>query len=504
MSNNHNFDVVVVGGGMTACIAALTAYENGARVAIVEAAPRDERGGNSRFAGTVWRFVHEGREHLKPLLDAKALERFDGAEIGPYTAATFEEDMLKKSGGRHDRDEIKTLIQRGYPTVQWLAGHGTPFELPFDLFVPRKAEKGQRVNLYPGVPVINRDNGRGLTDAVWAAVEKTNIKVFYESPAHDLIVKGNQVLGITVRRNMGFDRFYGRVILACGGFEANPRMRRQYLGEGTELAIVRGTRFNTGRMLEQSIAAGAQAQGHWGGYHCAPLDINTPKVGNFESLDAWERYAFPYCIMVNTAGQRFVDEGEDETSLIYSKIGAALAKEKDAKAFQILDQKTVKYLEPRYLSHGTRIEANTISGLAEKLGIEPSSLNKTVDDFNAAVPDESTPFHPYQKDGRCTKEGLSPKKSHWAQKIDKPPFVAYEVTVGITFTFGGIKTDQSACVMNNEGNVMPGLYAAGEMTGGFYFGYAAGASLLRSAVYARIAGEHAARRGDNRELVARL
>ncbi|KAK4505802.1 hypothetical protein PRZ48_003767 [Zasmidium cellare] len=381
MSNTYNFDVVVVGGGMTACIAALTAHEAGARVAMVEAAPRSERGGNSRFAGTVWRFVHKGRDHLKPLLDAKALERFDEATMEPYTAADFENDMLKKSGGRHGRDEIKTLVKHGYSAVEWLAGHGTPFELPFNLFVPRKAEKGKRVQLYPGVPVINRDNGRGLTDAVWAAVEKTNIKVFYESPAHDLIVKGNQILGITIRRDAAFDSFYGKVILACGGFEANPRMRRQYLGEGTELAIVRGTRFNTGRMLEQCLAAGAQAQGHWGGYHCAPLDINTPKVGNFDSLDAWERYAFPYCIMVNSNGQRFVDEGEDETSLIYSKIGAALAKEKDAKAFQILDQKTVRYLEPRYLSHGTRIEADTIQDLAKKLDINPSTLTKTITDF---------------------------------------------------------------------------------------------------------------------------
>lgn len=156
------------------------------------------------------------------------------------------------------------------------------------------------------------------------------------------------------------------------------------------------------------------------------------------------------------------------------------------------------------MSHGTRIEADTLWELAAKLDIDPSRLSQTLSDFNAAVPDDSIPFHPYQKDGRCTKDGLSPRKSHWAQKIDSPPFVAYEVTVGITFTFGGIKTDQSARVLSNEGKVMPGLYAAGEMTGGFYYGYAAGASLLRSAVYARIAGMHSARREQDKNIAARL
>lgn len=150
--------------------------------------------------------------------------------------------------------------------------------------------------------------------------------------------------------------------------------------------------------------------------------------------------------------------GEDETSLIYSKIGAALAKGQDAIAFQIFDQKAVRYLELRYLSHGTGIEADTITGLAERLGIDPLRLSKTVEDFNNAVPDEGCPFHPHQKDGRCTQERLSPRKSHWAQRIDAPPFV----------------------------------------------GYAGGASLIRSAVYARIAGAHAAGRAEQKDVTARL
>nr|KAK5441008.1 hypothetical protein LTR18_006851 [Exophiala xenobiotica] len=490
LSMEQQFDVIVVGGGNTACCAALAAFEAGARVAILEAAPRHERGGNSRFAGTAWRFPHNGKNHLEPLLTQSSLGDLDRCTMGSYTAEQFTQDMLKKSGGRHDRDEIATIVKHGYDTIKWMARHGVPFILPLNMWVQR--ESSDVVALNPGVPVINQNNGRGLTDAMWAAVEQTSISVFYASPAHDLIAEGDKILGVRVRREDCFVNFYGKVILACGGFEANPRMRRQYLGEGMELSVVRGSRFNTGVMLEKAIDAGAQAQGHWGGYHCAPLDIDTPKVGDFDILDAWERYAFPYSIMVNTSAQRFVDEGEDEPSLTYSKMGAAIVKEQDGKAFQIFDQKVLHLLEPRYKTHATPIEAGSIEDLARKLGLEPKALRKTVDDFNAATPTGKT-FDPFQNDGLYTAPSLSPTKSNWAQPLDKPPFVAYAVTTGITFTFGGIKTDRKARVLTNENRPMHGLYAVGEITGGFYFGYAAGASLIRSSVLAKIAGEEAAR-----------
>lgn len=492
----YHTDVVVVGGGNTACCAALAAYEAGARVVMLEAAPKHQRGGNSRFAGTAWRFPHDGKEHLKPLISERSLrEDWDLCDIGPYTAEHFSEDMMKKSGGRHDQDEIDTIVKHGYDTVKWMADHGVPFILPLNMFVKRDTTKGPGVvNLNPGVPVINRDNGRGLTDAMWSAVEQVAaIRVYYDSPAHELITQGDKVVGVQVRQSNGIAKFYGRVILACGGFEANPRMRRQYLGEGMDLSVVRGTRFNTGVMLERAIAAGAQAQGHWGGYHCAPLDINTPKVGNFDVLDAWERYSFPYCIMVNKLGQRFVDEGEDEPSLTYSKMGAAIARQPDGKAFQIFDQKVLHLLEPRYKTHAAAIEADSIEGLASKLDLNPRALRATVDGYNAATAKNTKTFDPFKNDGLGTNPSLSPPKSNWAQPLDEPPFVAYAVTTGITFTFGGIKTDQKARVLTNEERVMSGLYAVGEITGGFYFGYAAGASLIRSSVLAKIAGEEAAR-----------
>ena len=491
MKDSH-YNVVVVGGGNTALIAALTAYQAGApRVCILEAAPKSERGGNSRFSGTAWRFVHSGRDHLLQLLaDQEALDEAQTCNMAPYTAEDFTRDMLAKSGGRHDREEIQTIIDHGFDTMKWMAEQGVPFKLPKNYWVDQSDVKGQ-VDLASGVPVVTKRYGQGLVDAMWAAVEKTNVDVFYEMPAHELIADGDKILGLIARSRDGYHKFYGKVILACGGFEANPRMRRQYLGEGTEFAIVRGTRFNTGVMMERAIAAGAQQQGHWGGYHCAPQDVNAPRVGDIKTLDAWERYSFPFSITVNTDAKRFFDEGEDEISLIYSKMGEAIARQKDAKAFQIFDQKVVHLVNQKYKDHSTPIVADTVEALAEKLSLSPSALSQTVTSFNAATSSNKT-SDPFTKDSLSTAPGYAPPKSNWALPIDKPPFVAYPVTVGITFTFGGIKTDQSGQVLNNEGNVMPGLYAMGEMTGGFYYGYAAGASLIRSSVMARIAGEHAA------------
>jgi tricarballylate dehydrogenase len=487
-----NYDVVVVGGGNTALCAALTAHEHGARVAMLEAAPRAERGGNSRFSGTAWRFVHNGKEHLLPLLDPGGLKEAGQCSMSPYTAEDFTRDMLEKSGGRHDRDEIRTIIEYGYDTMKWLADHGVPFKLPLNFWVSHQGKDGIQ-ELAPGVPVVTRDYGRGLTDAMWASAETASIDVFYSMPAHDLITDGDQILGIQARGPKEYHEFYGQVILACGGFEANPRMRRQYLGPGTELAIVRGTRFNTGTMLEKAIAAGAQAQGHWGGYHCAPQDAAAPPIGDMETLDAWERYSFPYSIMVNKSGRRFTDEGENEISLIYSKVGAAIAQEQDARAFQVFDSKVAHLISEKYKTHSTPIQADTLEGLAEKMGVPVSSFLDTVSSFNSATESNTlSSFDAYSNDGLCTKSGFSIRKSNWALPIDKPPYTSYAVTLGITFTFGGISTNRSGQVLNNEGNVMSGLYAMGEMTGGFYYGYAAGASLIRSSVMARIAGKHAA------------
>jgi tricarballylate dehydrogenase len=288
----------------------------------------------------------------------------------------------------------------------------------------------------------------------------------------------------------------GAVVLACGGFESNPEMRLRYLGPGWDLVKVRGTRFNMGSMLVGALAAGAAPAGHWGGAHASPLDAHAPDVGELSLTDRMSRYSYPYCLLVDRDGMRFVDEGEDEVWLTYAKTGWAIRAQKGARAWQIFDQKTIHLLEPRY-STGTPVEAGSLDDLANKLGISGPGLAATVAEFNAAcTPADGEPvqtFDPFHKDGLRTAPGLTPAKSNWAQPIDRPPYVAYAVTCGITFTYGGLKIDTGAKVISTVDAPLQGLYATGEIAGGFFYhNYAAGSGLMRGATFGRIAGRAAA------------
>ncbi|MDH4148246.1 MAG: FAD-binding protein, partial [Acidimicrobiia bacterium] len=310
---------------------------------------------------------------------------------------------------------------------------------------------------------------------------------------HELLMDGATCRGVKVRGRDGFVDVYGKaVVLGCGGFESNPEMRLRYLGEGWDLVKVRGTRFNMGTMLMQALAAGAAPAGHWGGAHASPLDSNAPPVGELHLTDRLSRYSYPYSVLVNRHGDRFVDEGEDEVWLTYAKTGWAIRSQPSAVAWQIFDAKTVHLLEPRY-STGTPIEADSLDDLAAKCGIDAERLGRTVAEFNAAC--QGGEFDPFHKDGLRTRpESLGVPKSHWAQPIDSPPYTAYGVTCGITFTYGGLKIDTDAQVIDTTGQPMPGLYATGEIAGGFFFhNYAAGSGLMRGAVFGRIAGDRAGR-----------
>jgi tricarballylate dehydrogenase len=245
-----------------------------------------------------------------------------------------------------------------------------------------------------------------------------------------------------------------------------------------------------GTMLRQALEIGAQPAGHWGGCHASPVDADAPAVGDLAITDKTSRYSYPYGILVNVEGDRFIDEGENHVWLTYAKTGAAIRAQPRARAFQLFDQKTLHLLEPRYVT-ATPVEAGTIRELADRLGIPARKLEQTVAAYNASVPDGE--FDPFRLDGLATDDTLSPPKSNWAVPLDEPPFVAYAVTCGITFTYGGLKIDERAQVLDTEGVPMPGLFATGEITGGFFFhNYPAGSGLMRGAVFGRIAGESAA------------
>ncbi|KIW96321.1 precorrin 3B synthase CobZ [Cladophialophora bantiana CBS 173.52] len=496
----HTFDVIVVGGGNAALAAAISAHDSGARVLVLEAAPKEERGGNSRFAGTVFRAPHKGLEHVKTLLCEEAMDDTKLCTIGPYTEEMYFEDLSKASHGRLDKDIAEVLVKQGWETLEWMKSKGHKWELMIRKYlnVDNLAARGEIIHVNAGAAIMAVGGGVGLTDAWWTAAESLvpegRMTLWYESPAHDLIATGDTVHGVKVRHREGFTDVYGKVVLASGGFSSNPAMRRQYLGEGWDLVLVRGTKYNMGTMLNRAIAAGARPAGHWGAAHASPQDANGPLTGDINVSVHMPRYAYTYGITVNINGERFFDEGEDDFGKTYAKTGKKIADQPEARAFQIFDQQTIHLLPKRYQT-ATPIYADTIQELARKMGVNATGLLKTVETFNAACSGDVGKFNPTKLDGLST--SLAAKlpfpKTNWATRIEKAPFVAYAVACGITFTYGGIATDVGARVLNNEGRPMPGLWATGEIVGGlFYHNYPGGSGLTKGAVFGRIAGREAA------------
>jgi tricarballylate dehydrogenase len=329
----------------------------------------------------------------------------------------------------------------------------------------------------------------------YASAAKAGIDVRFEAKVTRLVTDDRGgVTGVVVRTPDGTETITaGAVVLAAGGFEANPEMRTRYLGPNWELARVRGTPYNTGDGIRMAIDIGALPWGHWSGCHSVQWDLNAPWHGDRKVGDNFQKHSYPVGIIVNLRGERFVDEGADFRNYTYVKYGRAVIGQPRRTAFQIFDQKVVDILREEYrIREVTKAEADTFEELARKLEIDVPGFVKTMNDFNAAVM-KDVPFNPAVKDGKGTR-GLAVPKSNWAQPLDTPPYVGYAVTTGITFTFGGLKIDDEARVIDCEQRAIPGLFAAGELVGGlFYHNYPGGAGLMAGAVFGRIAGRSAAR-----------
>ena len=288
------------------------------------------------------------------------------------------------------------------------------------------------------------------------------------------------------------------VILGCGGFEANVQMRTQHIGPLVGAAKVRGTPYNQGDGLRMAMAdVGAMPWGQWSGCHATPISADWGNYAPRELTDRSNRLSYLYGVMINRNGKRFVNEGEDGAMFTYAKYGRAVLAEPGAKAYQVFDSQAVPLLEPRY---GTSqpLVAETLEALVAQMDIDdkPQAL-RTLQEYNAAARHSEDGFDPTKKDG-LTSAGLTPEKTNWAIKLEKPPFYAYTATGGITFTFGGIKVDEHARVIGTDWRPIPGLFACGEMVGGlFYDNYPAGTGLVAGATFGRSAGRTAARKQPN-------
>ena len=485
--------VVVVGAGNAALSAALSAREAGARVTVLEKAPPSERGGNTYFTGGGFRFPYDGLDTIRGLIPDLSDAEAARIDVGRYGAAQFRSDLATVSDGLIQDGLADTLVRDAEPTMRWLREQGGRWVL----MAGRQAyEVGGKLVFFGGLIVEAVGGGAGLSDRLFESAERQGVDLRYEHKLLRLRGDGARVAGVEARTPGGDVAIAAdAVVLAAGGFEANTEMRTRYLGPGWDLAKVRGSRFNTGDAIRAALDAGAQPFGNWSGAHAVAWDLNAPPTGNRGVGDLYQKHSYPYGIVVNVEGRRFLDEGADYRNYTYAKYGRAILQQPLRTAFQLFDQKTVPLLRDEYrVRYATKAQAGSIRELAETLGADPDALERTVAEFNAACP--AGAFNPATLDGLGTR-GIEPPKSNWAQPLDTPPYVGFAVTCGITFTFGGLKIDhRSAQVLDTEERPIPGLYAAGELVGGlFYNNYAGGSGLMAGAVFGRIAGRSAAQAG---------
>jgi len=486
------YDVVVVGGGNAALCAALSAANAGVRVLVLERSPLEERGGNTAYTDGLMRTVYEGADDIRAFCPDLTDEEVAVSDFGAYTEAQFYEDMGEITQYRTDPDLCEILVTRSRETILWMRDQGVRF---FPTFGRQAYRVNGRFKFWGGATIAVASGGPGLVEALYRAAEKKGVEVRYHAWVRDLVRDGNGIAGVVVSHpDQGQETITARaVILACGGFEANTEWRARYLGPGWDLAKVRGSRYNTGDGLAMAIAAGAQPYGHWSGCHAVSWERNAQDFGDLALTPQYQRHSYPLSIMVNSEGRRFVDEGADFRNYTYAKYGQAVLRQPGQVAWQIFDSKVTHLLRDEYRTRQvTKVTASTIEELAEKLDeVEGAQLLATVEEFNASVRTD-VPFDPNVKDGRSAFSNGVPR-SNWANRIDTPPFEAYAVTCGVTFTFGGVRISTGGEVVDAAGQPIPGLYAAGEMVGGiFYFNYPGASGLTSGAVFGRLAGDSAA------------
>ena len=483
--------VIVVGSGNAALCAGIAALERGADVLMLEKGDEALAGGNTKYTAGAMRFAYDDGRDLMPLLRDPNDPRLERTDFGGYSVGAFKEDLLGFNEGAPLTPEQESLVSKSYETLRWLADHNVRFE---PIYSRQSFEKDGRFVFWGGLTLAAQNEGVGLFDQELAAFKRLGGEIRFQSAVTGLVMEGDRVTGVKVGAQT---ETADSVILACGGFEADPAMRAQHIGPNWDKAKVRGTPNNTGDGILMAQAVGAQTHGSFKGCHATPMDLHMADYGNLE-LEPLERKNYrKICyflgIMLNRDGHRFVDEGINFRNYTYAQFGAAIMDQPEHQAWQIFDSKVFDLLYEEYRFHDAHfVEADTLADLVEKMdGIDKASSLATIEAYNEAV-DQAVPFDPTSLDGKGTR-GLALAKSNWAQDITKPPFRAYPVTCGITFTYGGLKVNEAGAVLGENGGPIAGLFACGELVGGVFLGgYPGGSGLTSGAVFGRRAGYGAA------------
>jgi tricarballylate dehydrogenase len=452
-------DVLVAGGGNAALCSAIVAARSGARVLMLECAPQEFRGGNSRHTRNL-RCMHDAPTHI-------LTER--------YAEDEYFDDLLRVSGDTDER--LARLVIRASATAQdWMRAQGARFQPALT-----------------GTLQLSRTNafflggGKALVNAYYRAAEALGVRVMYGAEVRNIEMHDGRFISASVKQKGGTKEIAAKVLIAAaGGFESNLRWLREAWGPPAENFLVRGTPYNMGLVLNALIEGGAKSIGDPRACHAVAIDARSPRFdgGIVTRLDC-----VPLGIVVNNAAQRFYDEGEDFWPKRYAIWGKLVAQQPQQIAYVIVDAKAQGRFMPSVFPP---IVADTIAGLARALGVDPASLEKTVASFNAAV--RPGTFDSGKLDD-CATGALAPPKSHWARRIDVPPYWGYPLRPGITFTYLGVRVDERARVLMTDDTPSPNIFAAGEIMAGNILrqGYLGGIGMTIGTTFGRIAGEEAAK-----------
>src|SRR5258706_7717729 len=483
-------DVIVIGGGSAAFEAAVAARENGAdKILMLEKAPESEYGGNARYSGTGFRFWHNGPEEIREFLPEIDDEYFKSLQISPYAKEEFSADLMRMTLGRMDPALAQTLVEQSNAAIHWMKDTGIRWEL-----LKEHAKVGGKRYFERGIAIHVAGGGPGQLEQWRRIAAGRNIEIRFSSAVSAIHGNMHRIEGVRVSSLAGEYDLTARAVIACsGGFQASAEMRARYLSGNADFVKVRGSKHDTGEVLNYLLTLGAATGGHWQSGHMSPVDAKAPDFETPQHADGrgntMSRYDYPFGITVNALGLRFFDEGEAQHSYTYAKTGRAILEEPGAVAWQIYDRTGIG--RHRYPHHAATFEeAADIGELARKIGLGAEVLAHTVGEFNAACRDDVA-FDPTRQDGKRT-HGLAVPKSNWAVRIETPPYRAYPVTCGITFTFGGAKVNTKAQVLSSLHEPIKGLYASGDILGLFFHNYPAFTGQTRNAVFGRLAGIHAA------------
>ncbi|HUL56744.1 MAG TPA: FAD-dependent tricarballylate dehydrogenase TcuA [Usitatibacter sp.] len=460
MDFSRAFDLLVLGGGNAALCAAITAREAGASVALVESAPVHYRGGNSRHTRNL-RAMHPGP--LEVLTDA-------------YPEDEYWQDLAKVTGGLTDERLARMTIRNTQEHLPWMKRHGVRFQAPL----------GGTLHL-ARTNAFFLGGGKALVNAYYAQAERLGVEISYDTEVVDIEMQGDRFVSATVICRGEERRIRAQaVVAASGGFESNLEWLREAWGPPADNFLIRGTPYNLGKVLKLLLAKGAKPVGDATQGHCVAIDARSPK---FDGGIVTRVDAVSLGIVVNRDAKRFYDEGEDFWPKRYAIWGRLVAAEPGQIAYSIIDAKSMgKFMPPVY----PPLKAASIADLARALELDAAALGRTVAEFNAAVR-PGTFDHAKLDD--CATEGLAPPKTHWARAIDTPPFFAYPLRPGITFTYLGVGVDEKARMLMSDGKPSANVFAAGEIMAGNVLGkgYLAGIGMAIGTTFGRIAGEEAAR-----------